>query len=64
MYKKSALWGFELKSFSKSSNMQDLSTKGLDKPGKASKLTQGSVGGFIEKITTGGRQLLSFGKKR
>jgi hypothetical protein len=48
-----------LKSFSKSSSAQDLSTKGLDKPGKASKLTQSSSGGYIEGIAHGKRQPLS-----
>lgn len=57
MYEKflqtSAELGFTFKPFSKSSN---LSIKGLDKPGKASKLTQSSSGNFIERICDPRRQ--------
>ena len=52
----SALLDCKLKSFFKSSNAQDPSIKGLDVPGKASKLTQSAQGDFLENIAWGRRQ--------
>jgi hypothetical protein len=60
MYKKflqiPSFLNVKFKASSKDCTTQSLPTIGLNKLEKASKLTQGGGGGYIEKITTGGRQ--------